>query len=106
MAIMDYFRVSGYNVIYGSLRLDPPIYQLIFLKLLALTSISRVPGMVAIARNVAYPIDVLATTIGVSVKELEAALTHNTKPEIERIRINEWGGIEIINWAKIGRAHV
>ena len=62
MSVMEWFKVNGYNLIYGSLRLDPPIHQLVFIKLLALTSISRVPGVVCIADKVPYPMDVLELT--------------------------------------------
>ncbi len=99
MAIMEWFRVNGYNVIYGSLRIDPPIYQLVFLKLLAMASISRVPGTVCIAENVAYPMDVLAMTFGVTKEELMAAIDHHLLPEQGRLKTNTWGGIEIVNWA-------
>lgn len=100
MAVMEWFKVNGYNVIYGSLRLDPPMHQLIFLKLLAMASISRVAGTVCITQDVPYPNDVLAATIGVSEKELTEALKHHASEKQGRIKINEWGGIEIQKWAE------
>jgi hypothetical protein len=99
MAIMEWFKVNGYNLIYGSLRLDPPIHQLVFIKLLALTSISRVAGVICIADKVPYPMDVLAATIGVSEEELSKAIEYHCLPDQDRLRKNEWGGIEVINWA-------
>ena len=97
-AIMEWFKVNGYNLVYGSLRLDPPMHQLIFIKLLAMSSISRVSGTVCIANKVPYPEDVLAATLGVSQKELEEAITYNCDTKQNRIRKNDWGGLEIINW--------
>lgn len=100
MAVMEWFKVNGYNVIYGSLRLDPPMHQLIFLKLLAMASISRVAGTVCITQDVPYPNDVLAATIGVSEKELTEALKHHASEKQGRIKINDWGGIEVQKWAE------
>ena len=99
MSVMEWFKVNGYNLIYGSLRLDPPIHQLVFIKLLALTSISRVPGVVCIADKVPYPMDVLAATLGIDQKELEQAIEYHCLSEQNRLKLNDWGGIEIINWA-------
>lgn len=99
MAIMEWFKINGYNVIYGSLRLDPPMHQLIFIKLLAMASISRVPGTICIADNIPYPVDVLATTLGVTDQQLSDAIKHHTDAEQARIKINDWGGIEILKWA-------
>ncbi|MFA5163793.1 MAG: phage replisome organizer N-terminal domain-containing protein [Patescibacteria group bacterium] len=97
---MEWFKVNGYNVVYGSLRLDPPIHQLVFLKLLAMASISRVAGTVCIASDVPYPDDVLAATLGVSVEELRTAIKHHQEQQQARIKINSWGGIEIQKWAE------
>lgn len=98
MAIMEWFKINGYNLIYGSLRLDPPTHQLVFIKLLAMCSISRVPGVVCIANKVPYPMNVLATTLSVSEKELKEAIEYNCKPEQARLKINSWEGIEVVNW--------
>lgn len=98
MAIMEWFKVNGYNLIYGSLRLDPPIHQLVFIKLLALTSISRVAGTICIADKVPYPINVLAATLGISEKELTEAIEYNCQSDQNRLKKNEWGGIEVLNW--------
>lgn len=97
---MEWFKVNGFNLIYGSLRLDPPIHQLAFIKLLALASVSRVPGVVCIADKVPYPLDVLATTLGIPQDELQKAIDYNVLPEQDRLKINEWGGIEITKWAE------
>ena len=96
---MEWFKVNGYNLIYGSLRLDPPIHQLVFIKLLALTSISRVTGIICIADKVPYPMDVLAATLGVSEKELIEAIEYNCQLDQNRLKKNEWGGLEVLNWA-------
>ena len=97
-AIMEWFKVNGYNLVYGSLRIDPLIHQLVFIKLLAMSSISRVSGTICIAPKVPYPLDVLATTLGVSEKELSDAIEYNCLPEQNRLKKNAWGGLEIINW--------
>ncbi len=92
--------MNGYNFIYGSLRLDPPIHQLVFIKLLAMASISRVPGTVCIADGIPYPTDVLATTLGVSKDELTKAIEYHCEQTQNRLKLNIWCGIEIVNWAK------
>lgn len=100
MAIMEWFRVNGYNYMYGSLRLDNPIERLVFVELLALSSISRVRRTVCLSEGVPYPRIMLAGLIGISEEQLNDAIEHHTKVDLGRLSINQWGGIEIINWDK------
>ncbi len=100
MPIMEWFKVNGYNYVYGSLRIDTPIERLVFVELLALASISRVRRTVCLSDGVAYPRPMLAALIGIGEPELNAAIAHHSKPDLGRLQLNDWGGIEIVKWDK------
>ena len=100
MAIMEWFKINGYNFMYGSLRIDTPIQRLIYVELLAMASISRVRRTVCLSEGVSSPRPMLAGLIGISEDELNKAIDYHCSPEIGRLKINEWGGIEIVKWDK------
>ena len=95
---MEWFKLNGFNYMYGSLRIDTPIQRLVFVELLALASISRVRRTVCLSEGVPYPRAALAGIIGISEQELNSAIEHHLKPEQSRLRINEWGGMEVVKW--------
>lgn len=99
-AIMEWFKLNGYNYMYGSLRLDTPIQRLVFVELLALASISRVRRTVCLSEGIPYPRSMLAGIIGIPEEQLNEAITHHINPELGRLALNEWGGIEVIKWDK------
>lgn len=98
--IMEWFKINGYNYMYGSLRLDTPVQRLVFVELLALASISRVRRTICLSEGVPYPRPMLAALIGVSEQELNEAILHHSDTDLGRLKINEWCGIEIVKWDK------
>ena len=93
---MSYFNVNGHNLLHGTMRKINPMYGWIWIKLLALCSQSRVWGIICANDEAAYDDEYLAFMCGVSVEEYKEALAVHAKEE--RVTVNEWGGIAIVNW--------